>query len=516
MPRHIGAPVDGELLPVDSRYFSAFALFLASAAQLAAMAIAAEDFTSDETQQAPSIDIAAIDAYLETQMVAAHIPGLALGIVQNDRIVHLRGFGTADPTGRPVTPQTPFILGSVSKSFTALAVTQLIEAGRLELDTPVQRYLPWFRVADDSASSQITVGHLLSHTSGFSKSASYIGERKGRTLEQRIRDLHRAELTHTVGSRYAYSNANYATLGLLVQTVSGQSYGDYIQQHIFDRLDMRHSFVSQARALEHGLATGYRIWFGFPVAANISYGEDGLPSGNLISSAGDMTHYLIAQLNSGYYGERSVASREGIQAMHTPGQGAVYGRGWVKATVNGVPAIYHGGVAHNYQSFVAFSPEERWGVVVLMNVRSILPTTIPRQVAKGVVSLLAGQSPPPHQGLSFTTRYVLVDLALLLWMVILIRAIYTLWREYKEPTPGPRGAKTINGERIITLIGAVLYPLAVIVAVQLIFGVRLRGMLMNEPGLTYAFLIFSAVQIIYGVLRISLTFRKPGLKPASS
>ena len=89
------------------------------------MAIAAEDFTSDATQQPREIDIAAIDAYLETAMVVAHIPGLALGIVQNDRIVHLRGFGTADPTGRPVTPQTPFVLGSVSKSFTALAVTQL-------------------------------------------------------------------------------------------------------------------------------------------------------------------------------------------------------------------------------------------------------------------------------------------------------------------------------------------------------------------------------------------------------
>ena len=88
----------------------------------------------------------------------------------------------------------------------------------------------------------------LSHTSGLSQSASYIGEGKERTLEQRIRDLAEAELTNAVGSSFAYSNVNYATLGLLVQTVSGQSYGDYIRQHVFDRLDMPHSFVSQARA----------------------------------------------------------------------------------------------------------------------------------------------------------------------------------------------------------------------------------------------------------------------------
>jgi CubicO group peptidase (beta-lactamase class C family) len=479
------------------------------------MALAAEDFTSAATQQAREIDVAAIDAYLETAMAVAHIPGLALGIVQNDRIVHLRGFGTADPTGRPVTPQTPFILGSVSKSFTALAVTQLIEAGRLELDTPVQRYLPWFRVADASASSQITVGHLLSHTSGLSQAASSIGDGKERTLEQRIRDLEVAELTHAVGSSFAYSNVNYATLGLLVQTVSGQSYGDYIQQHVFDRLDMRHSFVSQARAREHGLAAGYRIWFGFPVAANISYGEASLPGSSLISSAEDMTHYLIAQLNSGYFGDRSVASPEAIQAMHTPGQGAFYGRGWYKATVNDVPAIFHGGRVHNYHSFVAFSPEERWGVVVLMNVRSVLAATIHRRVALGVVSLLAGRSPPPGQGLSFTTRYVLVDLAFLLVMLILIWAIYSLWQEYKDPTRGPQDAKHIVHIRFFMFAGPVLGPPATIVLVSLIYGVRLRAMLTNEPGLTYAFLILGAVQIVYGVLRITLTFRKPGLEPAS-
>ena len=92
-------------------------------------------------------DFAAIDRYVEQEMQATRLPGLALGIVQGDQIVHLKGFGSADPTGRAVTPHTPFILGSVSKSLTALAVMQLVEAGKVELDAPVQRYLPWFRVA---------------------------------------------------------------------------------------------------------------------------------------------------------------------------------------------------------------------------------------------------------------------------------------------------------------------------------------------------------------------------------
>ena len=374
----------------------------------------------------------------------------------------------------------------------------------------MQHYLPWFRVADAEASAQVTVGHLLSHTSGLSQSANTKGRRKGRTLEQRIRDLHRTEPTLPVGTGFAYANVNYATLGLLVQTVAGESYGDYIQGHCFDPLDMGQSFISQARAREQGLAAGYRIWFGFPVAAKIAYGQASLPSSTLISSAEDMTHYLIAQLNGGRFHGRSVASPEAIQAMHTPNQGAFYARGWIKGTVNGVPAIFHGGVVSNYQSFVAFDPEKGWGAVVLMNVRSVLATSIPRQVAQNVVSLIAAKSPRPLSGLSFTQRYLLVDLAFLLWMAILVRALYALWQTYREPARGPREANAIRRVRIFTLIGTVSMPLATILFVPLFFDVRLGRMLTNEPGLTYAFLVFSAVQIAYGVLRITLTCRKLG------
>src|SRR2546425_1202478 len=116
-------------------------------------------------------DIARIDAYVSAQMQTNHIPGVALGLVHNDQIVHVRGFGSADQSGRAVTPQTPFLLASVSKSFTALAVMQLVEAGKIELDAPVQRYLPWFRVADPVASARISVRHLLYHTSGLPDSA---------------------------------------------------------------------------------------------------------------------------------------------------------------------------------------------------------------------------------------------------------------------------------------------------------------------------------------------------------
>jgi CubicO group peptidase (beta-lactamase class C family) len=113
----------------------------------------------------PSYD--AIDAYIEGQMRRLHIPGVSLAIVEGERIVHRRGFGKARPGGETPTPQTPFFIGSVTKSITALAVMQLVEAGKVELDAPVQRYLPWFRVADPQASAQMTVRHLLNQTSAY-------------------------------------------------------------------------------------------------------------------------------------------------------------------------------------------------------------------------------------------------------------------------------------------------------------------------------------------------------------
>src|SRR5881396_563721 len=140
------------------------------------LALLALSFTVLPVAAAPQTgapDIASIDAYVSAQMQANHIPGVALGLVHNDQIVHLRGFGSADQSGRAVTPHTPFILASVSKSFTALAVMQLVEAGRIELDAPVQRYLPWFRVADPVATAQMTVRQLLNQTSSLSTASGW-------------------------------------------------------------------------------------------------------------------------------------------------------------------------------------------------------------------------------------------------------------------------------------------------------------------------------------------------------
>ena len=323
---------------------------------------------------AGSPDFVAIDAYLDREMRELRIPGLALGIVHNDEIVHLQGFGVADASGRIVTPQTPFILASASKSFTALAIMQLVEEGKVDLDAPVVTYLPSFSVGDESASATITVRHLLNHTSGLPESTAFepmlSNDMTDDALSERVAALSDAEVESRAGEVFEYTDANYDVLGLIVEKVSGQTYESRIRQRIFAPLRMSHSFTDQTDARRSGLATGHRSWFGFPRPFDAPYSRAAMPSSYLISSAEDVTHFLISQLNGGTYDAASVLSPEGIAAMHQPAvregdRDIFYGMGWESRTLAGVPVVRHKGTNANFYADMVLNKEDRWGIVIL-------------------------------------------------------------------------------------------------------------------------------------------------------
>ena len=148
----------------------------------------------------PRADV--VDRYVSDRMRSARIPGMALVIVKGDRLVYEKGYGRADPSGRGVTPETPFLIGSITKSFTALAVMQLADAGKVDLDAPVQQYIPWFRVADPEASAQMTVRHLLTMTSGLPQlyKTQLLTDRDAGALERTVRKLADVRLTARLGT----------------------------------------------------------------------------------------------------------------------------------------------------------------------------------------------------------------------------------------------------------------------------------------------------------------------------
>lgn len=210
-------------------------------------------------------DDAAVDAYLRGEIADQGLPGAAVAVIRDGQIDHLAGFGEADSSGRAMTPQTPVLVASLSKGFTALAVMKLVQTGKVDLSAPVQRYLPWFQVANPDDSARITVEELLHHTSGLPGNDALILEQMGddqdpASLEQGVRALAGIDLRDTPGGSFEYTDLGYNTLGEIAQTVSGQSYADYLQEHVFRPLQIHHTHTTIAAARQDGAAEGYYRW----------------------------------------------------------------------------------------------------------------------------------------------------------------------------------------------------------------------------------------------------------------
>ena len=458
-----------------------------------------------------------IDAFVRDQVQRHGLPGLALAVVEGDRIVHLQGYGTADQTGRAVTAQTPFVLASTSKPLTALAVMQLVEAGKVALDAPVQRYLPTFRVADPVASQQITVRHLLTHTSGIPERGCQNSRFGAATLEQFVAALRTIELDAPVGTRHFYCSGNYNVLGRIIEVVSGQSFGAYMQQHVFAPLQMRHSFTAEQAAKRDGLAQGYWWLFGRPVPMDYPYDVAQMPSGFLISSAEDMAHFLIAQLNGGRLGASRVLAPDGIAAMQAPGvaTGAgeeTYGLGWKTGALGGVPVVYHDGAHPNARTSLFMEPATRRGAVLLMNSSGLLQDlTAFTEIKAGVARLLAGQAPAPVAALSLRRLYLIVDavlgglFALALWPVLRLR----WWEQRLRQQPYVDRRRLLRiGLRLVWEFG---------VPLTLLIGARLLLSALDAQSWEEGLLLFpdvgawlwaiSLLVLLTGATRLVLTLR---------
>lgn len=450
----------------------------------------------------------AVDRYAERQMTAGQVPGFTLALVHGREIVHTRALGVADPNGRRVTPQTAFILGSLTKSFTALAIMQLVEQGRVALDAPVQRYLPWFTVRDHRASAQITVRELLNHTSGIPKSAGLqiVRGEQARTQSQQAALMSGVRLADAPGTRFEYSNANYWLLGLVIEAVSETAYAAYVQQHIFAPLRMTNSFTSETEAQRHDFARGYRIWFGRPRAEELPFYRRELAVGYLISSSDDMARYLIAQLNGGTVGAQSVLSAESVRQMQTPPPGMPYGMGWLTDNVDGVPVLWHTGAVANYHGDMLLIPSLGWGVVWLANTNNFALEDELSEGMKGVAAILLGYDPPAPPRPSFRTKYVLILLACLSWVAWRVGQVIELRRWRRTPNDRPHAADGAVPARK-NLAGALIDPglsLGLLIGAPLALGTPLSTLRWFAPDVTHWMIVNAIVAMLIMVERLVL------------
>jgi CubicO group peptidase (beta-lactamase class C family) len=492
------------------------------------IAVAVLGTTSAAADDTP--DLAAIDQYMRAEMDAQRIPGVALGIVHGDRIVHVQGFGQADKSGREVTPETPFLIGSVTKSFTALAIMQLSEAGQVELDAPVQRYLPWWQVADPDASTRVTVRHLLYQVSGMSKATGNAYATSGDThdsaLEDRVRALSDAELTQPVGTTWQYSNANYWTLGMIVQAVAGQSYETYIQQHIFGPLQMSNSYTSGIEAVQNGLPTGHRYWYGFPVASEVPFDRGGLGSGGLSSSAQDMTRYLSLYLNHGQHGVTTLISPAGAAELQRAGvptglDGVSYAMGWDVGQVLGTTMISHDGSGFDSHANVVLLPDSGWGVVVMENGENspdeFFGSRRMTGIAYGVAGILIGKNPPAtSSSLSLWAVYGVVLGILAIQVVGMVRSVRTIRTWRTVPSRRPTGALRIALRVGLPLLVSWTWVLVVLVGLPRIIRAPLQAGLMGLPDLAYPLVASAVLAFGWGLARFIWAIRTLRTPPSGA
>jgi CubicO group peptidase (beta-lactamase class C family) len=302
---------------------------------------------------------------------------------------------------------------------------------------------------------------------------------------------------------------------LIVQRVARQSYESYIQERIFAPLDMSHSFTSQTDARRHGLATGHRSWFGFPMRFEAPYSRAAMPSSYLISSARDMTHYLSAQLNAGRYDGASVLSPEGVVAMHRPAvregdKDIFYGMGWERrSTPSGVPVIQHDGTNPNFYADMVLEPEGRWGVVILTNFDSFnLNGGRLQGLSSGVISQLHGQAPPdvpmPHHPL-LAPAMLLVAVVSVLQLLGIVRSMVLFRRWRTQPHRRPRRRRVVALRLGLPLVSNVGWGLFMLIGYpQLTYP--LSPTLLLFPDLGYLVVVSGVVALSWAIGRTVLAY----------
>lgn len=457
-PRHLSRRNDRISSPHDGharrchRPVAIVALVAASGLVIASPAVAAQP------GRAP-VDTDAVDAFLTGQMSKHGIPGLTVALVEGGEVTYTRGYGRASP-GRPMSADAAMPLGSTTKTFTAVAVLRLVESGAVDLDAPVTTYLPWFRVADEQAGRTITVRHLLTHTSGLSD-VTYNRVLDGHTsLADGVRDLRHARPAAPVGSTFLYVNGNYSTLALIVETVSGQPFADYVRDHIGGPLGMTPHVRAEGAEPTADAVQGHSKLFGFAVPRSAPPYPSMLGAGHLVSTAPDVARLGIALANDGTDGEAAVLDPASVELMRTPATPEVpYGMGWQVGRHRGERIEYHDGAGPTSMSQLVMLPGRDRGYVLVMNQEHLIDSIVVLpQLRAGLLDLLLG-----HPAVAGGTSVRLIGAVLL---GIFVLAAGLVIRSLRRLRGWPRRARTMTRRELTRAIAPrFIVPAAIIVAV---------------------------------------------------
>ncbi len=432
-------------------------------------------------------DFKEIDTFLEKQMQIWHIPNISIAITNKDSILYIKEFGEDNSKGN-------YLIGSVSKPFTAIAIMQLVEQNKINLDDLVKKHLIWFETNNKNISDKITVRHLLNQTTGLPKNAGFFTPQSQN--QQEIENAYKnyllsLEADETIlGKTHIYCNLNYQLLGQIIQKVSGLKYADYVNKHIFSPCSMKNTFATYQETQNFGLKNGYQYLFGYPIKRTFEYNNNGVAAGDIASNTEDLSKFLQMLLKNGKIENDSLLAKSTLKQMQTPFSNR-YGMGFSIGDWNGLPSIRHSGLTKNYSSAINILPNQNYGIVILTNINSFYAV---RKLMDGVIIRLNKQEKVGYIPYEIYVRYALLGLFLWSFGEFLMRL--NKWRKLKFAFNYSKNKKTIFWLFVNTFVA-----LSWLVIVPYFAEIPLLAMPVLQPDLGYALLVGTFIGILSGLVK---------------
>ncbi len=380
--------------------------FVAPALLLISMPLFAGDM--GELREHPEVvdAVNVFDRWVEQHIVHRNVPGLSIAVVYDQEIVWSAGYGYSElETKAPATPSTVYRIGSITKLFTSTAIMQLRDQGKLRLDEPVSQYLPWFRVPNPFPDTpEITIRHLLTHTSGLPREAAfpYWTDHVFPTREELADGVLGQDALNSPETTYHYSNLGMSLLGEIVTEVSGQPWAEYVQEQILRPLGMSSSSTAPDEALLQRLSAAYMLQAPDGTRKIMEYYETGAitPAGGIVSTVEDLGRFASLQFSDDPAGRKQIlrgSTLREMQRVHWVYDSFKGGRGlgFSVSHRDGKNFVGHGGSIGANVSNLLMVPSEKIAVIVAINADDGSPATVARQAYEVIAPAILDATKKP-------------------------------------------------------------------------------------------------------------------------
>lgn len=342
-----------------------------------------------------------IDATIEPMLRKARIPGAAIAVVANGEIVFAKGYGYRDlEARRPLTADTLYPIASTSKAINATLLGMLVDEGKLGWDTPVQEYLPRFRLKDSFISSQVTLRDLITMRTGLPRH-DWVTDGNPMSRVELVERLRHLDLSAGFRERYQYNNLTVTMAGHVAEVVTGRSWEELVQKRIFEPLQMNASQFGRSTSGPVTRAYHENAQRKLTVARHLATEVTAPAGGSIYSNVEDMARWMLFNLSGGQVNGRALIQPLTLEEIQSPQvtirpdpaarkPAASYAMGWSVDTYNGFARLSHGGYLDEVNSEVALFPQLAIGIVSFINFG---PTMLALSLGEHVVDLLMGLRP---------------------------------------------------------------------------------------------------------------------------